>query len=50
MESACGAAIQITGRTEPSPASKVYQEVYPLYRDLYPALQPTFNAITRAAG
>ena len=50
MESACGAAIQITGRTEPSPPSKVYQEVYPLYRDLYPALQPTFNAIARAAG
>ena len=50
MESACTATIRITGSTAPGPASKVYQEVYPLYRDLYPALRPSFNAIARAAG
>jgi hypothetical protein len=48
VESACAAAIRITGSTAPGPAGKVYQEVYPLYRDLYPALRPSFNAIARA--
>ena len=50
MESACAAAIRITGSTAPGPAGKVYQEVYPLYRDLYPALRPSFNAIARVTG
>ena len=50
MESACAAAIQITGSTAPGPESRVYQEIYPLYRDLYPALWPSFSAIAGAMG
>jgi xylulokinase len=50
VESACAETIRITGSTAPGPAKKVYQEVYPLYRDLYPALRPSFNAIARATG
>ena len=50
IESACATAIRITGSTAPGPAGKVYPEVYPLYRDLYPALRPSFNAIARAVG
>jgi xylulokinase len=48
VESACAATIRITGSTTPGPASKVYQEVYPLYRALYPALRPSFEAVARA--
>jgi xylulokinase len=49
VDSACAATIRITGSTVPGPASAAYQEVYPLYRDLYPALRPTFNAAARIA-
>jgi xylulokinase len=50
VESACAAVIQLTGCASPGPASAVYREAYPLYRDLYPKLQPTFHAIAHAAG
>ena len=50
IESACAAAIRITGSTAPGPESKIYQEIYPLYRDLYPALRPSFSAIARVPG
>jgi len=43
--SACRSTISITGRTSPGPDQEQYQDVYPLYRDLYPALKPTFNAL-----
>jgi xylulokinase len=45
VETACEAAIQVTSATEPGPAKQAYQELYPLYRDLYPALRPSFNAV-----
>ncbi len=48
VDAACAATIQLTGRTAPSPASAVYRRIYPLYRGLYPALRPTFNAIAEA--
>jgi xylulokinase len=47
VESACAATIRLTGNTLTGPASAVYQEVYPLYRDLYPALHRTFQAIAQ---
>jgi xylulokinase len=50
VESACAAVIRLTGSTTPGPESIVYQEIYPLYRDLYPALRPSFNAMARLAG
>ena len=49
VESACTAAIRITGSTTPSPASEIYHQVYPLYRDLYPALQRAFQAVAQTA-
>lgn len=45
VEEACAATIQVTGTTTPGPAGAAYAELYPLYRDLYPALCPTFNAL-----
>lgn len=45
VPAACTAVVTVTGRTEPSPASRFYEEMYPLYRALYPALRPTFNAV-----
>jgi xylulokinase len=46
VDAACNATIQITGATGPGEDSAVYEEIYPLYRGLYPALKPTFTAIT----
>jgi xylulokinase len=48
VESACAATIGIMGTTTPGPASEMYQQVYPLYRDLYPALQRTFQAVAQS--
>lgn len=45
VEDACQSAIHITGTTTPGPQSPIYQEFYPHYRALYPALRPTFQAI-----
>ncbi len=45
IESACASEIHITGRTTPSQAQTAYQGFYPIYRNLYPALKPTFNAL-----
>jgi xylulokinase len=47
VESACAATIRITGSTTPGPASEVYQQVYPLYSGLYPALRHTFQAVAQ---
>jgi xylulokinase len=49
VASACETIIQLTGRTAPGPASAPYEQAYPLYRDLYPALRPSFNAVARLA-
>jgi xylulokinase len=49
VASACGAIIRPTGTTMPGPASATYQELYPLYCELYPALRPTFNAVAPIA-
>jgi xylulokinase len=40
---ACKAAVKITGSTNPDPAQvEAYRKAYPLYRELYPALKPSF--------
>lgn len=49
VASACEAVIQTTGSTTPGPASAVYEQMYPLYRGLYPALRPSFDAVARIA-
>ncbi len=43
---ACDATIQISGGTVPGKDRELYGEIYPLYRALYPALRPTFQAVT----
>ena len=46
VEAACDAAIAVTGRDEPDPAwVQAYDALYPRYRELYPALKPTFDAL-----
>jgi xylulokinase len=45
VEEACATAITITGRTTPGANSGVYQELYPLYGELYPALRPLFQRL-----
>jgi len=46
VEAACDATIQVTGRDEPvSEWTQAYEALYPRYRELYPALKPTFDAL-----
>ena len=45
VPAACEATIQITGRTSPTQATRAYQEYYPHYRALYPALSPEYKAM-----
>jgi xylulokinase len=45
IESACDKTIRITGSTSPGKNQKVYESLYPLYRELYPALKPTFDSV-----
>jgi xylulokinase len=42
---ACEAAIAITGQTIPGADTARYQEIYPHYQALYPALTGTFNGL-----
>jgi xylulokinase len=42
----CQTAIQTVDSTQPQPAVvRRYAELYPLYKGLYPALKPTFDAV-----
>jgi xylulokinase len=46
VEAACDATIAVTGRDEPvAEWTKAYEELYPRYRELYPALKPTFDKL-----
>jgi xylulokinase len=46
VEEACDATIAISGRDEPvADWAKAYEELYSRYRELYPALKPTFDAL-----
>lgn len=44
VSAACAAWVQVTGNTPPGPDADRYVPAYALYRDLYPALRPTFAA------
>ncbi len=46
VPAACDAAIQITGRTSPTTDTEQYQQIYPRYRALYPALKDEFKELT----
>ena len=43
VESACDVTIKITRTIRPGNDREVYESLYPIYRDLYPALKPTFK-------
>jgi len=45
VEAACDMTITITGCTGPGKDQSIYDDIYPLYRELYPALRPTFKRI-----
>jgi len=45
VEAACDMTITITGCTGPGKDQSIYDDIYPLYRGLYPALRPTFKGI-----
>jgi xylulokinase len=45
VPAACEATIQITGRTSPTEATHAYQDYYPHYRALYPALAPEYKTM-----
>jgi xylulokinase len=43
VDAACATAIRVTGSTTPQPDNVArYEPVYAAYRELYPALQPSF--------
>jgi xylulokinase len=43
VDAACQATIQVTGRVSPNiEATRRYEDVYRIYRGLYPALKPSF--------
>lgn len=44
VETAVDRLVRVTPNTSPSPASEVYASRHELYRELYPALRPTFRA------
>jgi xylulokinase len=43
VEEACEEVISITGSTAPGEDQAIYEELYPTFRDLYPALKPIFH-------
>ncbi|HJS17737.1 MAG TPA: xylulokinase [Anaerolineales bacterium] len=50
VPSACRACIRITGSTQPESSQvEAYRTAYPIYRELYPALKPTFGRLGEAA-
>jgi len=46
VQAACEATIQITGHAIPTQDTHIYQDYYPHYRALYPALAPEYKAMT----
>ena len=48
VDTACEQLIRITGSTSPNAeAVKAYEPLYAAYRELYPALSPTFQRLGR---
>lgn len=46
VDTACNRTIEITAHTEPGASQRIYETLYPIYQDLYPALRPSFNALS----
>jgi xylulokinase len=47
VSEACASAIQITGTVGPGSTKHIYDELYPLYRNLYPVLKSNFDSIAQ---
>lgn len=47
VQTACENVIQVTGVTKPGGNSAIYDEIYPIYRDLYPSLSTQFNRLAK---
>jgi xylulokinase len=46
VPAACAAAVRVTGAERPDPSrAEAYRRAYAAYRDLYPALKPSFHAM-----
>jgi len=45
VSTAAEATVRLGERVEPGPQAGDYEEIYCLYRELYPALRPTFHAL-----
>lgn len=45
VQDACRALVRVGDPTQPSPDAGAYVEAYARYRELYPALAPTFHAL-----
>jgi xylulokinase len=43
---ACATAVGVTGSDSPGPNREAYQELYPFYRQLYPALASVFHGVS----
>ena len=50
LPDACRETIQLTGRTQPGQNTAAYDDVYPIYRSLYPALSGSFAALGGLTG
>ncbi len=48
VDTACNTAISVTGSTQPNPEAVAQYETLSQYRSLYPALKPTFDALSAA--
>jgi xylulokinase len=49
VQTACERIIQITGITKPGANTSLYNEIYPIYRDLYPSLTNQFNRLAKVS-
>jgi xylulokinase len=48
VSSACAASVRVSGSTSPMPENaEAYRKSYSIYRDLYPALKPSFDRMPR---
>jgi len=45
VPAACQATVRITGSTDPGVSTQAYQDYYPIYQGLYPALHSKFQSI-----
>ncbi len=50
VDAACRQTVKLTGQTRPSAAVAMYNDYYPRYRALYPALASEFAAMAKVVG